>query len=172
MTSLNNLSLEKLTPQRLWAEVDIETRRIAARCVYDPEWDDVTARVQADAAIAAALRFRDAAVRRLPIPKRVEHLTRLVRLDDSLVTGLLRALHLSERREMLGAFLDALGIPQDNGIIDTDETLDPPGSEMLRKAVGALGSYPEEDVELYLLALLTMEPEFWAGLADVLRPRA
>ena len=101
----------------LWAEMDVETRRLAARCLYASDWDDVAARAEADAAIATALRFRAAAVRRLPLPKRVEYLTRVVRLDDSLATGLLRALHLSERRRMLGAFLDTLGIPQNDGVI-------------------------------------------------------
>jgi hypothetical protein len=168
MSLLHDLPLNRLTPSRLWGAIDAETRRLAARCLYDPDRDDVGGRAEADAAIASALRFRAAAVRRLPVAKRVAYLIRAAQPDDSLATALLRALHLSQRSEMLGVFLDELGIPQQGGVIDTDEELDAPGGEELVAAVGALrGSYPAEEVDLYLAALLFMEPDFWSGLTAV-----
>jgi hypothetical protein len=107
----------------------------------------------------------------LPVDKRVDYLIRAAHPDDSLATALLRALHLSQRSEMLGVFLDELGIPQQGGVIDTDEELDAPGGEQLVAAVGALrGSYPADEVDLYLAALLSMEPDFWSGLAVVVGP--
>jgi hypothetical protein len=173
MEPFDNLSLDSLTPSRLWTEIDADTRSLAARCLYDPDWDDAGGRAEADMAIAGALRFRHAAVRRLPLDKRVDYLTRAVHPDDSLATSLLRALHLSRRREMLGTFLDALGIPQQDGMIDTDEKLDPPPSEALLAAAGTLRErYPADHVDLYLVTLLTMDADFWAGLADVVRPGA
>ena len=72
---------------------------------------------------------------------------------------------------MLGVFLDALKIPQRGGVIDTDDELDAPSGEELVAAVGALrDSFPAEEVDIYLAALLSMEPDFWSGLAEVVRP--
>jgi len=171
MSLLQDLPLDRLTPSRLWGAIDAETRRLAARCLYDPERDDVGGRAEADAAIAAALRFRAAAVRRLPVDKRVDYLTRAVRPDASLATALLRALHLPLRSEMLGTFLDALGIPQQGGVIDTDDELNAPGGEELVAAVGALREgFPADEVDIYLASLLSMEPEFWGALVEVVRP--
>jgi len=171
MSPLLDLPLNRLTPSRLWGAIDADTRRLAARCLYDPERDDAGGRAEADAAIASALRFRATAVRRLPVEKRVDYLTRAVHPDDSLATALLRALHLPRRSEMLGVFLDALGIPQQGGVIDTDDELDAPGGEKLVAAVGALrDGFPAEEVDIYLASLLSMEPDFWSSLAEVVRP--
>ena len=64
---LDNLALDRLTPSRLWAEMDPQTRRQAASCLYRSDWDDAAGRIEADAAIASAMRFRAEAVRRLPL---------------------------------------------------------------------------------------------------------
>lgn len=171
MSLLHDLPLNRLTPSRLWGAIDPETRRLAAGCLYDPQRDDGAGRAEADAAIATALRFRAAAVRRLPVEKRVDYLTRAVRPDDSLARALLRALHLSRRSEMLAVFLEELGIPQQGGVIDTEDDLDAPGGDRLVAAVGTLrDNYPADEVDLYLAALLAMEPDFWGGLVEVVRP--
>jgi len=170
MTLLHNLPPDRLTSSRLWGAVDAETRRLAARSLYDPDGDDAAARAEADVAIAGALRFRHAAVRRLPVEKRVDYLARAVQPDDSLATALFRALHLRQRSAMLGDFLDALAIPQQGGVIDTDETLESPGADALAAAAATLRErYREEEVDLYLAALRCMDPDFWNGLDAVVR---
>src|SRR5262245_32046743 len=97
----------------LWGALDRPTRVLAARSLYVHDWGDPSPRREADLAIARSLRFREAAVRQLPIEKRVEHVARLARPDESLVSSLLLALHLEARQPMLCAFLDALGIPHE-----------------------------------------------------------
>lgn len=171
MSVLRNVPLHKLTPARLWVEMDQETRRLAARLIYRPDWDDTGARAEADAAIAAALRFRQQAVRRLPVDKRVDYLTRAVRPGETLAAALLRALHLGERSAMLAAFLDSLGIPQKDGVIEgDDDDLLPPEAEALTRAVATLReSYPDDDVDLYVASLLAMEPDFWEGLSGLVQ---
>ena len=46
-----------------------------------------------------------------------------MRPDDSLATSLLLALHLGRRQPLLSAFLDRMGIPHDEGMIDPDHEL-------------------------------------------------
>jgi hypothetical protein len=164
-----DLPLKGLSPAGLWSRLDDATRRDAAHSLYRGEWDDPAGRHEADAAIAAAVRFRPVAVRKLPLEKRIGYLLRAVRPDDSLATSLLLALHLGLRRPLLESFLDRLGIPQESGMIDPDHDVEPPARERLREAVAGLREeFPAPQVDLYLASLLAMEPETWGGLAELL----
>jgi hypothetical protein len=165
-----DLPLDKLTPARLWSGLDPDTRTLAARSIYAHVWDGGDARREADEAIAATLRFRPVTVRRLPLDKRVGYLARAVRPDENLASALLMALHLAERRELLSAFLDELGIPHAEGLIKEGHELAAPAPDGLDRAVARLRErFGEDDVELYLASLLAMDPGTWGGLAAHLR---
>jgi len=170
MQLLENLALETITPSRLWPELDSETRTLAARTVLDPASGDPAARAEALAAIASTLRFRTAAVQRLPSSKRIEYLVRAVRPNDSLATSLLLALHLSHRTELLSTFLEALDIPQKDGLIESDHELVSIEPDRLGAAVNRLrDGFPEDHVAVYLASLIAMDPEVWGGLSEVVR---
>jgi hypothetical protein len=154
----------------LWSDLDPTTREAAARCIYSKQWDDAGARRAANRAIAATLRFREVAVQQLPVERRVAFLARRVVADDTLAYSLLMALHLGERREMLAAFLDALEIPQRDGLIDDGYELHPVADAALRTAVdGLYARFPEANVTLYLCCLQAMDPEIWGGLDTLIR---
>ena len=71
--------------------------------------------------------------------------------------------HLAEQREMMGVFLDSLGLKHENGLIEDDDAK--PASEKIGPAVEAIaGKYPAEDVSLYLTTLLCQDPETWGEL--------
>lgn len=170
MPALHNVPLEELTPSRLWSELDPETRTVAARCLYARPWDEGQTRERANLAIASALRFREVAVRRLPVERRIAYLSRAVRPDDSLAYSLLMALHLVERKELLQAFLGELGIPQQEGLIEEGHDLKPPAAERLAQAVEQVyASFPVQDVSLYLTSLVAMDRATWTGLAELIR---
>jgi len=166
---LASLSLHRLDPSSLWTHLPRDVRTLAARSLYARDREDSGARRLADAAIARALRFREVAVRKLPLDRRVEYLTRAVLPDDSLGSSLLLALHMEHRRPMLAAFLDALGVPHDNGAIADAGRLAPQGEAPLAAAAEQLlGGFPAEDVEVYLASLLAMDPDTWGAMAAVL----
>ena len=166
MQLLGTVPLEKLTPSRVWAELDPETKALAARTLFAPG-EEKSNREEANLAIASALRFRIQAVRKLPTEKRVHYLARAVRPDDSLASSLLTKLHLNHRTEMLGAFLDALEIPQENGMIDESVELEPFDAAKLAAAASGLRErFPGDEVEIYLATLVAMDPEIWQGLAE------
>jgi hypothetical protein len=171
MRMLLDVPVDKLTPSRVWSELATETKLLAARSLYErPEQSH--ARRSADLAIAAALRFREVAVRRLPVERRTQHLARSVRPDDSLAASMLMALHLEHRREMLARFLDELGIPQKDGLIDEHHELETAAPEKLAPAVARLyDEFPTEEVELYAASLVAMDPDHWGGLVEVARQR-
>jgi hypothetical protein len=67
----------------------------------------------------------------------------------------------------MSAFLDALGIAHDQGLITADEVA-PPDKERLRSAAKALqGGFPEADVALYLRTLSALDGETWGQLDGV-----
>ena len=167
MRLLQNLPPDKLTPARLWAELDHTTRVLAAQSLFD---GDRSMRDQADQAIATALRFRAAGVRKLAVKTRVDYLVRVVRPDHALASSLLMALHLGCRQELLCSFLDALQIPNKDGLIASDHELGPLAAEPLAEAVGTLRErFDGAEVDLYLASLLALDSDVWGGLTDVLR---
>jgi hypothetical protein len=73
---------------------------------------------------------------------------------------------------MMGAFLDALGIAHEEGIITEDE-VKPPSPDALGNAAKTLAaSYPAADVSLYLSTLVWQDPDTWGVLADLPETRS
>jgi hypothetical protein len=67
---------------------------------------------------------------------------------------------------MMGAFLDALGIAHEEGLI-SDDDMPAPAEETLRQAATTIAaSYPPEDVALYLSTLIWQDFDTWGALAD------
>jgi hypothetical protein len=166
---LASLPLDGLEPSIVWSHLPAEARALAARSLYTGERGDSTTRRLADAAIARTIRFREVAVRKLPLDRRVDYLARAVHPDDSLGSALLLALHMEHRRPMLAAFLDALEIPHENGAIADASQLAPQSPDRLAAAAERLfGEFPADNVEVYLASLLAMDPETWGALATVL----
>jgi len=165
MSVLEELDLKKLTATRLWSALDQSNRALAARAVFD----DRPMREQADQAIASTLNFRVAGVRKLSVERRADYLARVVRPDDALASSLLIAFHLVHRRNLLNVFLDALGIPNEDGLIDADHELEPINAEQLSPAVKQLrAEFPSDDVDLYLATLLVLDPQVWVDLNKIL----
>ena len=166
MPLLENLSPDTLTSARLWSKLDPTTRALAARAMYD---GDAEMRGQADQAVAAALRFRPAGVRKLSVDRRIDYLVRVVRPDVALASSLLMALHLGCRQELLVSLLDALGIPNVDGLIASDHDLGLIAVDALASAVGMLRDrFDGAEVELYLATLLVLDPDVWGGLSEIL----
>ena len=80
---------------------------------------------------------------------------------------MLTKLHLNHRSGMLGTFLDALEIPQQDGIIDENFELEPIDATKLAAAASRLRErFPGDEVEIYLATLVAMDPEIWQGLTE------
>lgn len=153
------------TIRRLWKALtpDEKTQAITA-CLNDDEngWVKSTTRT----AVAAALRFRPQTVATWPRPKLVSEAVRLPIDDAQLLSAYIVDLHLGHRRPMMGAFLDALGIANEAGRIDS-ETTEVPEQEAgtVHAAANALvAKYPRDEVVTYFLTLLLQDASVWAPL--------
>ena len=170
MSLASRMDLSQCAPSQLWASLEPEVRLAAARSLYVHDWGEAPTRREADFAIMQGMRFRESAVRQLPVDRRAQYVARSIHPTDSLVGSMLLALHLEQRRAMLSAFLDALNIPHTDGLIDEDHDMTPPSGATLQKAAKTLFErFPVDEVELYLATLYVLDRATWAGLAPLLK---
>jgi len=149
------------TASRIWKRLGREDRLAASSSFWrDPPQEAVPAAL---AAIVSARRVRPQVARTLPTEVRAQTLAVLQEPGEAVAAALLVALHLSERRALLGAFLDAVGVAHDNGIM-SEEPGAPVGEDVLRRGVDALSAFPRPQVEAYLNTLFLQDPERWAAL--------
>src|SRR5437764_13664500 len=133
-----------LTPARLWKRMTPDQRQHAARAFWR---DEATAddQLQAVLLISQQIKFRPKTVVALDEDRKARHLASLPHLPDTLAARALIVYHLAEQRPMMGAFLDALGIKHENGLIEEDAVK--PEPEKLGPAASKIASeYPAADV--------------------------
>ena len=95
-------------------------------------------------------------------------------MSDAVATRALIAYHFADLRPLMAAFLDALGIGHDQGLI-TDEKVEPPGRDQLAAAVEAVkATFGSDDVDLYVKTLAALDGDTWRhldGLTTAPAPR-
>ena len=154
-----------LTPSRLWKQMTGEQRQRAAHAFWeDPDAADD--QVQAAFLIAQQKKFRVKTVIGLDLDRKAKHLATLGALPDPLAARALILYHLADHRAMMGAFLDALGITHENGLIQEDE-VKPDAAKIAPAAAQIAQQFPAEDVRIYLNTLLCQDPDTWGALRDL-----
>jgi hypothetical protein len=132
-------------------------------------WTDEQAsddQLQAVLLIAQQKKFRSKTVIGLDNDRKARHLASLGSLPDAIAARALVLYHLAEQRELMGTFLDALGIAHENGLIGDDAVK--PDAEKLGPAVAQISErYPADAVSLYLSTLVCQDPETWGGLSEL-----
>jgi hypothetical protein len=154
-----------LTPARLWKRMTGDQRLRAARAFWAEE-EAADDQVQAALLIAQQKKFRTKTVVALDDERKAKHLASLVSVPETVAARALIGYHLAEQRPMMGAFLDALGIKHENGVIQEDEVKpDPakiaPASEQIAR------DFPRDDVSLYFNTLLCQDPDTWGALRPI-----
>lgn len=161
------------TVRRLWKALTAEEKAQAiGACLSDDEngWVKTTTRT----AVAAALKFRPQTVGTWPRAKLVSEAVRLPLDDAQLLSAYIVDLHLGHRRPMMGAFLDSLGIANEDGRIDSDTTEVPEqdAAAVTTAADALVASYPPDEVVTYFLTLLLQDAVVWGGLITWLEGQA
>ena len=131
----------------------------------DRDSDELDAqRIEAIVAIARRLNFRPKSVQALPIERRAKQLAHQPDVSDTIAARALIAFHMVTKRPLMAAFLDAVGIAHEDGII-TAEEVPAPDRAHLEAGVKALrDGFPADDVTLYLQTLTALDPQTWGEL--------
>ena len=152
-------------PSQLWKVLPPEKKLQAAEAF----WSDQEAgmeQAEAVALIAQKIKFRAKSVITMPADKKARHLASFPNVSELVAARLLVAYHLAHQRPMMGAFLDAIGIAHENGMIADEEMKAPPADALQKGATAIAGQFQKDDVALYLSTLLWQDPETWGALAD------
>jgi hypothetical protein len=140
-----------------------EKRLVAA----DAFWADENGgdqQVEVILTIAKKLNFRVKSVRALPRERLTKLLAGMADVSDAVASRALIAYHLAAERPMMGAFLDALGIEHDNGLITSDEVPAPEPGKLAEGVRALRAAFSPEAVRLYLHTLVLLDGDTWAGL--------
>ena len=158
------------TAARLWKRLSRDERNAAAATF----WKDTPAEVtgMALAALVKSRHMRPQVARSLPPEDQARALASVLDVGEPIASSLLVALHLGERRSMLATFLDAAGLPHENGLLKDDAEESAVAEESAGKGVAALlaSGHSPEQVRTYLNTLWLQDPDRWKALEDLPEP--
>ena len=142
-----------------------EQRRRAASALWGAD-EAKNEQKQAALLIAKQMNFRPKTVTGLDADRKARYLASVPDLPEELAAKVFVVYHLAEQRPMMGAFLDALGIAHENGLIQEDGVTPDP-AKIAGAAAAIASKYPAHDVSLYLNTLLWQDPASWGPLEGV-----
>jgi len=137
-TSAPANDLWQTTSNRLWKTLSPDEKSLAAaELVKDPT---PLIRASVIAVVAEARKMRPIAARKLAPEVQARIVATVRDPGEILASSLLVALHLGPRKPMLVAFLDALGLPHEDGVLKDESTEPVPSMRSRRPATPSLPS--------------------------------
>src|SRR4051812_29919071 len=130
--------LTSFRPSRLWRRMPLDRRVEAAGLFWEDE-HSADQQLEAVASVATHMKFRARSVVGLPLDKKAKYLATLPNVSDAIAARALVNYHLARQRPMMAAFLDALGIAHENGLI-SEENLAKPDADKLRQGAVELAT--------------------------------
>lgn len=126
--------------------------------------------VEAMASLARRLNFRAKTIQTMAADRLAKHLAQMSDVSDAVASRALIAYHFADQRAVMAAFLDALGIAHENGLIK-EENVPAPDKAKVEEAVKAVkAAHDAGDVDLYLRTLAALDPETWAVIDEIVPP--
>jgi hypothetical protein len=152
------------TATRLWKNLPPEERLAAASAFFAEPPTELAG--TALGVLVKARHLRPQAARSLAPDAQARILATVLDPGEPLSQGLLVSLHLGHRRPLLGAFLDALSLPHEDGVLKEEADEAPPVTpERAKAAVAGLASFPAGHVLTYVNTLWLQDPDRWGALA-------
>jgi len=152
------------TLTRLWKRLSREERLAAAQHFWNEPPQALHA--TALATLVDARHLRPQAARALAKDQQARILAGVLEPGEPLAGYLLATLHLGDRRELLKVFLDAVGLPHEDGVLKPESDSVSFSDQALEAAVRKIAAeFPLAQVELYLNTLHLQDPDRWPGLA-------
>ncbi len=159
-----------MRPSALWKEMSPEKRLVAANAFWADEHGHEQ-QVEVIVALARKLNFRPKSVPSLPLERRAKLLAGMD-VSDAVASRALIAYHLAAERPMMGAFLDALNIEHDNGLITAEEVPAPDKAKLTEGVRTLKTAFPDDAVRLYLHTLLLLDGDTWSDLSGLVDAEA
>lgn len=165
---MSDIDVSSITrASQLWKLMTDAQRKLAAEAFWN-EGEAGAEHAEVVGLLSRRLNFRVKSVLALPLEKKVKYTAGLAAVSDGVAGRLLVTFHLTHQRPMMSAFLDALGVAHDNGLI-SDEAAPAVDADKLPAAVEAIrAQFPAEDVNLYLHTLRLQDHATWGRVEEYL----
>ena len=164
-------AVEERGPYAVWELMTEEERKAAAIAFWNGA--DRENRAGIEMALAQDLKFRAQSVRQLPAERVAGRLVRLAEaLPETVLFQYLFHLHMGDRRPLMVEYLDAVGLPHDDGALELPEEFEGPDAEKVVSAGRALAAAKGNEALVYLGTLVVADGEFWEALEPVLKEYA
>ena len=159
------------TAVRLWKRLEREEKLAAAGRFFAEPPQEVYG--SALGAIVKARHLRPQVARSMSPEDQGRALASVLDPGEPVAAALLVALHLGARREMLGVFLDAVGLPHEEGILKDEADAATLDDTALRAGLDALKKrFNPHEIRTYLNTLWLQDPDRWGGLLALPEPPA
>lgn len=158
------------TASRIWKRLEREERQAAAAAFWKETPPEATG--IALAALVKARHMRPQAARAMPPEEQARALASVLDVGEPVASSLLVALHLGDRRAMLATFLDAAGLPHENGLLKDEAGDAPVEADAAQRGVDALraAGHSAAQVRTYLNTLWLQDPDRWKALETLPEP--
>jgi hypothetical protein len=161
-------AVENRGPYAVWDLMSDDEKRAAAVAFWNGA--DRESRSALEMALASDLKFRQLSVRHLSAERVAGRLVRLAdSLPESVLFQYLFHLHMDQRRPLMVGFLDAVGLPHDNGALDLPDDFEAPDAQKVEESGRELVTAEGAQALVYLATLMVADPDFWSGLEPVLK---
>jgi hypothetical protein len=161
-------AVEQRGPYAVWELMDDDEKKAAAVAFWNGA--DRESRGALEVALAQDLKFRTQSVRKLSAEKVAGRLVRLAEaLPESVLFQYLFHLHMGEKRPLMVTYLDAVGLPHDDGTLELPDDFEGPDAAKVEKAARDLVAADGKEALVYLGTLMVADGEFWSGLEPVLK---
>jgi len=121
-------------------------RRLYAADLFWNDEHSADQQLEAVASIATYMKFRPKSVLGLAPERRAKYLATLPTMTDTIAARALVNYHLERQRPMMAAFLDLLGIPHEDGLINDEQVAKPDEAKVKAAAQELATKFPAEDL--------------------------
>jgi hypothetical protein len=157
------------TAVRLWKRLERDEKVAAAGRFFAEPPQEVYG--SALGAIVKARHLRPQVARSMSPEEQGRALASVLDPGEPVAAALLVALHLGARREMLTAFLDAVGLPHEDGILKEEADAVTLDDKRLRAGLDSLKPrFTAHQIRTYLNTLWLQDPDRWDGLRGLPEP--
>lgn len=164
-------AIEERGPYAVWGLMDDDEKKAAAVAFWNEA--DRESRSAIEVALAQDLKFRPQSVRQLSAERVAGRLVRLAdALPETVLFQYLFHLHMGDRRPLMVEYLDAVGLPHDDGALDLPDDFEGPDREKVETTARDLIKAREHEALVYLGTLMVADTDFWTGLEPVLKEYA
>jgi len=155
-------------PYAVWELMNEDEQKAAAVAFWNGA--DRESRGALEMALAQDLKFRPQSVRQLSAERVAGRLVRLAdALPDTVLFQYLFHLHMGERRPLMVGFLDAVGLPHEDGALELPDDFEGPDQEKVESSARDLAAANGHEGLVYLGTLIVADEDFWTGLEPVLK---